>query len=80
MDEFRLALLATRILAVVLLTVAGSWLFAWALTAANDWVFTGALARSSFRQTWATYAMINAVAGIFLGRFAHPIARLVTRP
>lgn len=80
MDEFRLALIATRILAVLLLVLGLGWFFAWALAAGNDWVFTGDLGRSSFRLTWSTYAMVYAVAGIVLGRFDKQVAKIVSKP
>jgi hypothetical protein len=79
MDEFRVALLVTRIIAALLIILGGSWLLVWGLTALNDWVFTGSLARSSFRLTLATYAGVDATAGVIMGRFSHQIARFATK-
>jgi TRAP-type C4-dicarboxylate transport system permease large subunit len=82
MDEYRIALVAIRIVAVLLLVVGAGWFFAWGLTAADDWVISGTLSArsSSFRLSWSTYAMVDTVAGLIIGRFAHHIAKAVTKP
>ena len=67
---------------MLLLILGGVWFFAWALTAANDWVINGTLSArsSSFRLSWSTYAMVDILAGLVMGRFAHQIAKFVTKP
>lgn len=81
MDEYRIALIAIRILAMLLFILGCGWFLAWAFTAINDWVLNGALsARSStFRLYWSTYAMVDVVAGLAMARFAHQIAKFVTK-
>jgi hypothetical protein len=82
MDEYRIALIAIRIFAMLLFILGCCWFFAWASIAANDWVINGTLsARSStFRFYWSTYAMVDIVAGLVIARFAHQIAKFVTKP
>jgi hypothetical protein len=80
MDEFRVALMVTRIIAVLLIILGGSWFFACSLAAANAWVFTGTLRDPpSFRLVWSTYAMVDIVAGLVMARFAHQIAKFETK-
>ena len=82
MDEYRIALIAVRVLAMLLFAVGFGWFLAWALAAANDWVINGTLSprSSTFRLYWATYAAVNISAGLAMSRFAHQIAKFVTKP
>jgi hypothetical protein len=82
MDQFRVALMVTRIIGASLSAVGTGWLLAWGSLAANDWVFAGTLApqRPSYRLLWITYAGVYAVGGVILSLFARQIAKFATRP
>jgi hypothetical protein len=79
MGEYRLALLITRILAILLLAVGCSWLLVWFFAAANEFVVKGALTASNYRLIWSTYAAVNVTAGLVLYRCSRQIAGLVTK-
>lgn len=83
MDEFRVALMITRIIAALLIALGGSWLISWGLIVANDWVFSPSHGQPPLRN-WAFYAAfyagVYAAAGVIMGRFDHQIAKFATRP
>lgn len=79
MDEYRVALMITRIIAILLMALGGSWLLVWFFAAANEFVVTGKLASSNYRLVWSTYAAVDFTAGLALGRFSRQIARLATK-
>jgi hypothetical protein len=82
MDEFRMALIISRIAGSVLYVIGGGWFFAWGLMAIHDLVLNGSLtARGSFfRLEWITYGFISWGAGLVVMLLGHRIARFATKP
>jgi hypothetical protein len=82
MDEFRMALIISRIAGSVLFVIGGCWFFAWGSMAIHDWVQNGFLSPqgSSLRLAWITDGVVYWGAGVVVMLLGHRIARFATKP